>query len=76
MAHPHDRQFAARPVRTRFEPSHFAQACLVDAYARLVPLQRRARPALPCSGSLGTVDSSGRAPFLGREQLEEGQRCS
>ena len=44
MAHPHDHQFAARSVRTRFEPSHLAQACLVDAYARLVPLRRRARP--------------------------------
>jgi hypothetical protein len=76
MAHPHDRQSVARPVRTRFEPSHLAPTCLVDAYARLVPLRRRVRSALLSAGSLDAVDGSGRTASLGWQQEEEGQRCS
>ncbi len=75
---PCDRQSIARPVHTRFEPGHLAQACLVDAYARVVPLWRRARLPLLCSGSLDAVESSGQVSSLGRQPQEqkEGQRCS
>ena len=38
MAHQfHDRQSSVRPVSKRFAPGRLAQACLVKAYARLVP---------------------------------------
>ena len=77
MAQPlHDRPSSVRPVCTRFEPGHLAQACLVDAYARLVPLQRRARLPLPGAGSVNAEAGSGRAVSLRRPLQEEGQRCS
>lgn len=72
----HDRPTGARPVCTRFEPGHLAQVCLVDAYARLVPLQRRARLPLLGAGSLGAEADSGCAVSLRRPLREEGQRCS
>jgi hypothetical protein len=72
---PHDRPSIARLVRTRFEPGHLAQTCLVEAYAHLVPLQRRARRSQPDAVSLDAGANSGRAASLGRQQ-EEGQRCS
>jgi hypothetical protein len=61
MVHPQlPRQ--ARPrrqmqVHTRFEPSHVAQQCLVEAYVRLVPLWRRpvggaAPPVSPATGPI------------------------
>jgi hypothetical protein len=73
---PHDHPSSARPVCTRFEPGHLAQACLVDAYARLVPLRRRARLPLLGAGSLH-ADAESRRAVSGRRALqEEGQRCS
>jgi hypothetical protein len=57
-------------VHTRFEPSHVAQQCLVEAYVRLVPLWRRsvrsaAPPASPATG-----------PIQERQARREGQRGS
>lgn len=71
-----DRPTSARPVGTRFEPGHLAQACLVEAYARLVPLQRRARLPLLGAGSLDAEAGNGHAVSLRRSLQEEGQRCS
>ena len=77
MAQPlHDRPSSVRPVCTRFEPGHLAQACLVDAYARLVPLQRRARLPLLGAGSVDAKAGSRRVASQGRPLQEEGQRCS
>ena len=73
---PHDRPAGARPVCTRFEPGHLAQACLVDAYARLVPVPRRARLPLVGAGSVDAEAGSRRAASQGRPLQEEGQRCS
>jgi hypothetical protein len=70
----HDHPSIARPVRTRFEPGHLAQACLVDAYTRLVPLQRRRRRALLEAGVLDAGATSGCA--ASQRQQQEGQRCS
>jgi hypothetical protein len=72
---PHDLPSIALPVRTRFEPGYLGQACLVDAYTRLVPLQRRVRLSLPDAGFFDTGATSGCAASQGRQQ-EEGQRCS
>jgi hypothetical protein len=76
MAQPsHDRQSVTRPVRTRFEPGHLAQACLVDAYAHLAPLWRRTRPPLPGAGD--QVAGNGRTPARSRGQPpQEEPRCS
>jgi hypothetical protein len=71
----HDHPSIARPVRTRFEPGHLGQACLVDAYTRLVPLPRRVRISLLDAGVCDAGGSSGDAAFQGRQQ-QEGQRCS
>jgi hypothetical protein len=71
-----DRPASARPVCTRFEPGHLAQACLVDAYARLVPLHRRARLPLLGAGSVDAEAGNGHAVSLRRPLQEEGQRCS
>ena len=71
-----DRPVSARPVGARFEPGHLAQACLVDAYARLVPLQRRARLPLLGAGSVNAEAGDGHAVSLRRPLQEEGQRCS
>lgn len=71
----HDHPSIARPVRTRFEPGHLGQACLVDAYTRLVPLPRRMRISLLDAGVFDAGATSGCAAFQGR-QPQEGQRCS
>ncbi len=76
MAHRYDRQSVARPVRTRFEPSHLAQACLEDAYLRLVPVRRRTRPPLPGREVLAAAEGSRWASSLRRPPKEEAQRCS
>jgi hypothetical protein len=79
MAQPRDRQAVARPVCMRFEPSHLAQACVEDAYARLVSLRRQGRLPLrrpECPGSLDAVVGSRHIPSFERQQQEEAQRCS
>jgi hypothetical protein len=76
MAPPsHDHHVVIRPVRTRFEPSHLAPACLVEAYTRLVPQRRRARPPLPSPDD--RVAGNGREPARSSgRQAKEGQQCS
>jgi hypothetical protein len=75
MAHQfRDRQSSARPVCKRFEPGRLAQACLVEAYARLVPHRRVRLPRLS-AGSPVALESSTHASSLERRQ-EEGQQCS
>jgi hypothetical protein len=75
MAHSfRDRQSNARPVCKRIEPWRLAQACLVEAYARLVPL-RRARLLRLSAGSPGALESNTPASSPERRQ-EEGQQCS
>jgi len=71
----HDHPPIARPVRTRFEPGHLGQACLVDAYTRLVPLQRRRARSLLAAGLLD-VGATGGCAASQRQQQQEGQRCS
>jgi hypothetical protein len=77
MARAHDRQSVTRPVRARFEPGHLAQACLVDAYLRLVPHRRRAGLGPPGPVNYQTVHGSEPARARGQQQQQkEGQRCS
>jgi hypothetical protein len=73
---PRDRRRIAPPVCTCFEPGHLAEACLVEAYARLVPPRRRARLPLPPSASLDVGAGGGRVPSPRQQPREEGERCS
>lgn len=77
MHHHHER--SERPVwapevHTRFEPSRLADACLADAYARLVPPVRRQVRSSPMTQAFG----SDQRLFLRdtREVGEEERQCS
>jgi hypothetical protein len=61
-------------VQTRFEPSHLANACLADAYTRLVPVVWRLLPRSPRCPAPGTVapEIVGRARH---EHEEEVRQC-
>jgi hypothetical protein len=65
-------------VHTRFEPSHLAEVCLADAYARLVPPVRRQVGTSPGARAFGLDQrSSLRETWAGREEgREEGRQCS
>ena len=44
MRKSHNPQVRSLEVKRRFEPSHMAAECLVQAYERLVPILRRPVP--------------------------------
>jgi hypothetical protein len=44
MRKSHNPQVRSLEVKRRFEPSHMAAECLVQAYERLVPILRRSVP--------------------------------
>ncbi len=64
-----ERQVWSPEVHTRFEPSRLAEACLSDAYARLVPPVRRQLRMPPCAQAFGR-------PTCPQDAREEGRQCS
>jgi hypothetical protein len=62
MKRPAERRPGLQPIQTRFEPSHFGETCVADAYACLVPpVWRRPGtvPSIPLPKGEREVDRGG-----------------